>query len=190
MEHGHWLLDSVAKTITLAATGGNKTVFKIVALSAKELIVINKGEANNSTMKFVSSGKHYRDATEDPFHFSNNQWRIAPSKAETDEAIKKRLKAFLHFHILFYRDNIAKGEKTISFYGFPTCIKWYAGGIYVIKDELLPGSWFGCFYNKAQALKAKTLMQEIVTKKYKWQNSGVSWVIKNLDVLEQMYAAM
>ncbi len=187
MEYGRWRFDDATKMIVLQERGGSKTEYKLGALAVKELVVVKKGESNDSKLQFVSSGKRYRNVSDDPFHISNNLWRIAPKNAESDAAVKQRLKDFIHFHILFYKDNLAKDEKTISFYGFPTVLKWYAGGIFIIKENDLPNNWIQCFYNKSQALKARAMMEEVVGKKYKWPKGNISWVIKNLNVLEQMY---
>jgi hypothetical protein len=190
MSYGRWEFNNAAKTITMQQKNGNRDVYKIGSLAVKELVAINSGIGSITKLKYVSSGKRYANPSSDPYHISNNLWRIAPKKAETDEALRSRLKAFLWFHILFYRDNLAKEEKTISFYGFPTCLKWYAGGIFIIKKEKLPDNWFACFYNKEQALKAYQMMDEIISKKYKWPKGNISWVKKNLSVLEQMYGQM
>ena len=107
---------------------------------------------------------------------------------KADSLIKKRLKECLHFYILFYRDNLEKEENIISFYGLPTCLKWYAGGIYMVKENELAENWFDCFYNKAQAMKANQAMESILRKKYIWSKENSSWVKKNLLVLEQIYA--
>lgn len=184
---GHWQYDEVNKLITLNEADGGKTVYKIGALGQKELIVINKGEGSITQLKFIAAGKQYKQAINDPFHVSNNGWRIAPKKLESDKAILERLKGFIRFHILFYRDNLAKDEKTISFYGFPTCLRWYAGGIYLTKQKDLAPNWYQCFYNKEQALKAYAMMDKALAKKYTWEKSRVNWVIKNLGVLEQIY---
>ena len=187
MGYGRWRLDDAAKMIVLQERSGGKTEYKLGGLAVKELIVVKKGESNDAKLRFVSSGKQYRNAWDNPFHISNNLWRVAPKNAESDAAVKQRLKEFIHFHILFYRDNLAKDEKAISFYGFPTVLKWYAGGIFIIKEKDLPNNWIQCFYNKAQAQKARAMMEEVVGKKYQWPKGNISWVIKNLNVLEQMY---
>ena len=162
-------------------------MYKIGAVGHKELIVINKGEGSITQLKFVSAGKQYKEYKEDPFHVSNNSWRIAPTKSESELAIRERLKGFVRFHILFYRDNLAKDEKVISFYGFPTCLRWYAGGIYLTKQKNIASNWYQCFYNKKQALEAYAMMEKALAKKYTWEKSRVNWVIKNLGVLEQIY---
>ena len=184
---GNWQYDEGNKTITLNEADGSKTVYKIGAVGHKELIVINKGEGSITQLKFVSAGKQYKEYKEDPFHVSNNGWRIAPTKSESELAIRERLKGFVRFHILFYRDNLAKDEKVISFYGFPTCLRWYAGGIYLTKQKDIAANWYQCFYNKEQALEAYAMMEKALAKKYIWEKSRVNWVIKNLGVLEQIY---
>jgi len=183
---GNWQMDEKNKTITLNQADGGKTVYKIEDLQQKQLIVTNKSEGSTTQLKFVSAGYQYKLLLNDPFHTSNNTWRIAPKKIESDSAIRERLKGFVRFHILFYRDNLAKDEKSISFYGFPTCLRWYAGGIFLTKQKDLAANWYQCFYNKEQALKAYAMMDKALAKKYTWEKSRVNWVIKNLGVLEQI----
>jgi len=187
IEFGRWAYNDAAKTITLQYPQGGKDLYKIAALSAKELIVINSGIGSVTKLKFISKGKRYRDKTQDPYHTANNKWRVAPKKPESDSSIRMRLKDCLHFYILFYRDHLAREDKTISFYGFPTCIKWYAGGIFMVKEKHLEENWTGCFYNKDQAMKAYRIMETVVTQKYLWSKGNMSWVKKNLLVLEQMH---
>jgi hypothetical protein len=187
-EYGTWKFDNAAKKIILTHSDGSRDEYKIAKLAVDELVVINTGVGSITQLKYVSDGKTYYQHPNDPFHMSNNRWRIKPKKAETGEQIKQRLKDYLHFHILFYRDNLARRAKTISFYGFPTCLKWYAGGIYIIKKEELAENWYKCFYNKEQAMKAYMMMDDLIGKKYKWpEEKNISWVKKNLAVLEQMY---
>jgi hypothetical protein len=187
MEYGTWRYDKDQKKITFHYSKGEKDVYKIAAMAADELVLVNTGVESETQLKFVSAGKRYKDIQDDPFHISNNQWRLHPKKPESEEQIRKRLKDYLHFNILFYRDNLAKEAKEISFYGLPTCLKWYAGGIYMVKEPDLNANWFYCFYNKDQAMKAYKMMGDLLTKKYNWPKGNVSWVNKNLSVLEQMY---
>lgn len=187
IELGKWQFDKETKTITLNYNIGSKDVYKIAALGPAELKLVNTGINSQTILEFVSDGKAYKNAEEDPYYISNNYWRIKPKKAESDSMLRKRLKDYLYFHILFYRDNLTRNKRTISFYGFPTCLKWYAGGIFMIKKEELPENWFTCFYNKEQALKAYSMISALLDKKYKWSKEKISWVKKNLEVLEQMY---
>ncbi|MFT3681013.1 MAG: hypothetical protein QM791_12115 [Ferruginibacter sp.] len=190
MQYGNWEFDEASKKIILEYHDGTKDVYKIIKLAADELVMINSGIESITQLKYVSDAKRYREPADDPFHISNNQWRIKPSKKEAEEQVRQRMKDYLHFHILFYRDFLARDEKKISFYGFPTCLKWYAGGIYIVKEADLAENWFKCFYNKENAMKGYKMMDDIIGKKYQWPKGNISWVQKNLAVLEQMYAKL
>jgi hypothetical protein len=187
MEYGRWEYDKEQKTITFRYSNSGKDIYKIAALAADELVLVNTGIESATKLKFVAAGKRYKNMLDDPFYISNNEWRLHPKKSESEEQIRQRLKAYLHFNILFYRDNLAKESKTITFYGLPTCLKWYAGGIYIIKEADLKPNWFYCFYNKEQSMSAYKMMSALLTRKYNWPKGKISWVNKNLSVLEQMY---
>lgn len=188
MDYGRWEFDSVAKTITLHyKIDGGKDVYKIAALAADEMILVNKGINTSTNLKFIAAGKRFKEPKDEPFHIINNQWRIRPGGKETDMAIRERLKANLHFFILFYRDAIAKNSRHVSFWGLPSCLKWYAGGIYIVKKESLNPVWIECFYNRDQAMKAYAIMDEVMNMKYTWPKDQRNWVQKNAIVLQQMY---
>ncbi|MBL0358020.1 MAG: hypothetical protein IPP72_14620 [Chitinophagaceae bacterium] len=176
MEYGRWSYNDTRKTITLNYSSGGSDEYTIAAIGANELILINSGIESITQLKFIAAGKRHSDKSADPYYIDNNRWRIKPRSSETDSLIKKRLKDCLHFYILFYRNNLAKEEKIISFYGLPTCLKWYAGGIYIVKENELAENWFECFYNKTQAMKAYRLMDDLIGKKYKWSKENISWV--------------
>jgi hypothetical protein len=190
LEYGQWTYSDNKKTFYLKSANGSTDEYKIAAIGAEDMIVINSGINSVTQLKFRSTGKKYSSKKDDPYYVDNNRWRIRPRYSETDEQIKKRLKDCLHFYILFYKDNLERRDGIISFYGFPTCLKWYGGGIFMIKKADLADNWFACFYNKEQAMKAYNMMEEVIVKKYKWEKGKVSWVKKNLGVLEQMYESL
>lgn len=187
METGKWEYNDAAKTITFRYDGGGKDVYKIRALAADELRLTNTGIGSETVLVYVSDAKVHKDAATDPFSIANNRWRNPPAASETDEAIKQRVKGYLHFFILYYRDMIARRSSIVSFYGFPSCLKWYAGGIYLQTDEDLLKGWNSIFYNHAQAKKGKDIVSGLLEKKYVWPSGKQNWIKKNLSVLEQMY---
>lgn len=188
--YGTWQINDVSKLVTLEYenTENRHGVdnYKVTALATDELNVINKGLNTSTILKYVATECKLKNIADEPFHIANNQWRIKPKVAETDEKIKQRLKANLDFFVLFYKSAIVKNDKHISFYGLPTCLKWYGGGIYMQEQEEVSDNWINCFYNKQQALKAYALMEKVMGKKYTWPKENIGWVKKNLFVLEQM----
>ena len=191
IEEGNWKFDADKKTITFTyKDGGSKDIYKIRALAPDELRLTNIGIGSETILTFVADGKRHKTSETDPFYISNNRWRFSPSHPETDEAIKQRLKDNLHFFILYYRDVIARRSAIVSFYGFPSCVKWYAGGIYLQQDKEVLARWKECFYNEAQATKAYNMMSAVLEKKYTWPKGDANWIKKNLFVLEQMYNSL
>lgn len=185
LRYGNWNFDGAAKSIQLTYSNGKTEQLRVLKVAAGELVLA--GAAGEESRKYVSNKKRYIKSTDDPYHISNNQWRVKPSQKESPDQISNRVRQFLNFHILFYRNNLALESKKISFYGFPTCLKWYAGGIFIYKDKEIPMNWYGCFYDEAQAKEAYQLVDQLISKKYNWSKGKISWVLKNLLVLEQMY---
>lgn len=182
---GKWLLNENAKTIKIKYENGKTEDYKINAIGAKDMTLTKSGEESNKLV-FVADGMQEKNSTDNPFYRSNNQWRIKPTTAETDEAIKDRLKASMHFYWLFLNDNINRNSNTISFYGLPSCFNWYSGGIGVVNETKLRSNWINTFYNKEQALKAHAIMEHLIMKKYVWDSTQRNWLKQSAPILLQM----
>ena len=186
---GTWVYDDEKKTITFTYTiDRGRDVYKIAALAPDELRLLNAGINTSTILKFISRGKRLRNYEDDPFYIENNRWRLPPGGMETDEGIRLRLKANIRFFILYYRASIERKDSEVSFWGLPSPLKWYGGGIYLKKEKELPGNWIKCFYNKDQAMKAYKLAERLLEEKYEWPKKEKNWLKLNLAVLEQMYA--
>lgn len=188
MEYGTWLYNDRNKTFSLRRNDGYRDEYKIAAIGANDMIILNNKNHSSTKLTYLSSGFRYRNKQDDPFYIDNNRWRIKPGYSESNEEIRERLKQWMHFFILLYKNNLDRKEDIISFYGFPTCVKWYGGGMGMIKENELPDNWFACFYNKEQAIKAYNMVDDLMAKKYKWGKASENWVKRNLAVLEQVYA--
>lgn len=187
IDEGIWEFNTDKKTLKFKYNNGSGDLYKLRALAIDEMQLTNIGIGSETVLKFVSDAKCYKNKNEDPFYFRNNKWRIKPTRPENDDAIKQRLKENIYFFILYYRDAIARRASLVSFYGFPSCLKWYAGGIHLQAKEELSEKWEDCFYSKAQAAKAYEIMDKVLGKKYNWPKGDANWIKKNLFVLEQMY---
>jgi hypothetical protein len=187
-DYGTWSFDEAAKTITLNnSIDRTKDVYKIARATYNELTLVNVGVGSSTNLKFVSPGKRFKNANEEPFFLENNRWRIKPKAAESDAAIHQRLKDNLHFFILFYKSILAKDDKSVSFWGLPSCFKWYGGAVYLKKEKELKENWISCFYNKDQAMQAYALADKLLSLKYDWPKGESNWIKLNLAVVELMY---
>lgn len=187
-DYGNWLYDDAAKTITINnAIDKTKDIYKIAKVTAAELTLVNVGVNSGTNLVFVAPGKRYKNANEEPYFLENNRWRIKPKAKETDAAIHQRLKENINFFILFYKSALAKGDKQVSFWGLPSCFKWYGGGIFLKKENELKENWINCFYNKEQAMQAYALADRLLSQKYTWPKGEQNWIKLNLAVAELMY---
>ncbi len=187
-DYGTWQYNDAAKTITINnSIDRNKDVYKIAKIGYDEMTLVNVGIGSATNLKFVAPGKRYKNANEEPYSLENNRWRIKPKSKESDSAIHQRLKENLYFFILFYRSALAKGDKAVSFWGLPSCFKWYGGAIFIKKKDELKDNWINCFYNKDQAMQAYALADKLLSQQYDWPKGERNWLKLNLAVVELMY---
>jgi hypothetical protein len=187
-DHGDWSYDDAQKTIRLNNLIDKETdVYKIARITSEELILVNTGVGSTTNLKFIGPGTRLSNEAAEPFFIENNRWRIKPRVKETDSAIHNRLKQNLYFFVCFYRAVLAKNEQVVSFWGLPSCFKWYGGGIYLKKKSELKENWIDCFYDKEQAMKAYAIADRLLSQKYNWPKGERNWIKLNLAVLEQMY---
>ena len=183
MMTGKWRYDTLTRHILLVFKDASTADYKVKTISVHrmELQSIN-GEAK----VFIADGLQQNNVTDEPFYPANNAWRIKPAKAETDNEIKNRVVECLMFYHKFLQDNIDRKNKMISFYGLPSCFKWYAGGISIINKNKLSQKWKDCFYNPGQAIKAQQLLENNISKKYKWDKAEQNWVKQSANILLQI----
>jgi hypothetical protein len=187
-DYGNWTYDDAAKTITAINTvDKTKDIYKIARIAYDELILVNMGANSGTNLKFIAPGKRYKNIHDEPYLLENNRWRIKPKTKEGDSAIHQRLKENIYFFILFYKSAITKEDKVVSFWGLPSCFKWYGGGIYLKKTAELKENWINCFYNREQAMQAYELADRLLSQKYAWPKGEQNWLKLNLAVVELMY---
>jgi hypothetical protein len=183
---GTWKYNDADKIISISLNDGDAYRYKIKAVAADELQLIDLDEPTPKVETYIAQAFCYRKNSDDPFYGANNQWRIKPRKPETPAQINKRVKDCVRFYSLFYNDNLLRDTSMISFVGLPSCFSWYNSGIGVQLPDKLSDEWIGCFYDKAQALKAQAILEDLITQKYDWTRGDFDWRIKTAKVLQQM----
>jgi len=183
---GKWALDNGNKQVIITFSNGTTSQLVILMLDAKTLILGSK--VNKKTIEFKADGKVEKQLSDDPFYGANNQWRIKPAKAETDEQIKKRVMDCVQFYYKLLTDKAARASTSVAtFVGLPEIFNFYDGMITVLGKEKLRTKWINCFYNKEQAIKAQVMLEDVITKKYKWDKKEPNWLKKDAAVLKQIY---
>ncbi len=187
LQTGHWKIDSSNKPfrIIMQLSDEGQATMLLAFLSPYEL-KLTSAENKQLLTAYTANAAVYKNEKENPFHISNNAWRLKPAKPENKAAIKKRLEDCIHFFTLFYDDNIYRNTETVSFYGLPSCFRWYAGGIYLQKENMLDKNWVNCFYNPSQAMQAYRMAEKLLAQKYEWPKGEQNWMKQNVFVLKQM----
>lgn len=185
MRFGKWNFNEEKKLIEIEFGNRVKASYKIGAIGPKQMILLNMADKKKTIYRADASAQIV--PANDPFHPSNNQWRIKPSQSEPDSLIKSRVKEAVMFYAKFLKDNGARQRNTISFVGLPTCFKWYQGGISITSKDKLEDKWINCFYNRDQAIKGQQMLDRIITKKFKWNKKESNWVKQSADVMRQIY---
>jgi hypothetical protein len=162
--------------------------FTITTVDSRDLRMATKDKTGKSLfLNLRGTAMVHQNMHNDPFHPVNNQWRIKPSKPESDPDIRKRVADCIKFYALYYRDNLLRKSKVINYEGFPTVFKWYNGGIGMTDEDDMDEKWVDCFFDEAEAVKGYKFMQRlIVDYEYEWPEK-VIWPLKTHSVLEQMY---
>lgn len=183
MKTGKWTLDEKSKIIHMIFDNGSSTDFTVDAIGVKSLLL---KAGKDKAVKYVADGKKHKIVSDDPFYPANNKWRIKPTHSETGSEIKSRVIQCVLFYNKFFQDNGDRNEKVISFYGIPSCFKWYQGGISVNNKDKLSKKWIDCFFNTDQAVQGQQLLENIISKKYKWNRQEPSWIKQSAGVLLQI----
>ena len=183
MKFGKWKLDEKTKHISIVLEDGSKKDWQLTAIGVKSLLL---KLATSKPEKYVADGKNNSVLADDPFYPENNKWRVKPAHSENDGDIKKRVIACVNFYHKFFKNNADHNFSTISFYGLPSCFKWYSGGISIVNKEKLGQKWIDCFYNKDQAVQGQQLLENVIGKKYNWDKTQPKWIRQSADVLQQM----
>lgn len=190
MRTGRWRVVMIGENpvLELYYQGAEKYQYRIGQIEWNRLKLVDIKRKEQLPIKLISNGVVHQNMYNDPFHPANNQWRIAPPKAENDSAIHARVKQCVRFYALYFRDNIKRQEKVINFAGLPAIFEWYNRGIGLPNRKAIDDSWVNCFYNREQALKGYDILRKlIVDYEFTWPDNAPTWVHETRSVLEQMY---
>jgi hypothetical protein len=124
----------------------------------------------------------------DPFNPINNEWRKKPSQPESETDLKNRTKAYLNFLKTYFTYAIDNKLEVLNYDWYPEPILMhYSNGARMANTEEL-SSWYQCFYDTAQAVKAYTYIStpfmEVNLKKTPDRFE------RNLDIIEQILKKM
>ena len=185
MTFGTWTFDEKERSLQMTLANGSSEKYTVKTFLFNKLVLKNNAE-NSKPVDYVADGFAHKDLMNDPFYPPNLQWRVKPKASEDDAALRKRIKGCLHFYYLYHIDNSKRNGARLEYFGLPTCFKFYAGGIHIIKEAALAKSWTNIFFNASDASRAYIIVDKMISQKYTWGAKELGWVKQNAGVLKQM----
>ena len=189
-EHGKWAYQGNDKI-----RFGNRLlqILRFEEKKGKEFMIAEvemREEDLKLELKFVREAQMLENYKVDPFHPTNNQWRIKPKSKESDQQIKARLINYVeHFAGILKAASEREGN-IVSFAHSLGIIQVYRGGIGVVKKKKIEKDWVNCFYDEEDAFKAQSMFKKYVGgSKYRGGSSG-NWVKDDYQILLNILRTM
>ena len=188
MTYGKFSLNN--NIILVSYDDGRKASYEIARLNKDELHLDRTEKKKETNLFYLSSNTLWPDASKNPFSKQNYAWSKKPSKPEDDVAIRQRAKDCIRFYQYYFQGFADGGAKAINFEALPNPFKWYAGGIFIQKDDVLDNKFINCFYSPQEAFKARQILQDMLQQKHDWDTTQTNWLKQTAMVLEQMRKKM
>ncbi|MEO8112265.1 MAG: hypothetical protein ABI594_19615 [Ginsengibacter sp.] len=175
------------KEIDAQFDDGKKAVYTVQEKQGNTM-TMKRSEKGQSTILYLKGAEvFWPDASKNPFNKMNSAWRVKPTKAESEDELKARLKGCVQFYQYFFKGYVDSKSDEIDYTGLPSCFKWYEGGIFVQGEKKLDKKWIDCFYSEQQALQARQTMEDVLSKKYDWDTTERNWIKQLVPVLKQVH---
>ncbi len=137
--------------------------------------------------KFTLQEKLLENYKEEPFYFSNNEWRIKALKEENRQELLNRLGNYFK-HITYLLKAADKRDlQVISFEYSLGVIKIYNSGIGIEEDNFIPENWKNIFYSKKQYEEARIIYQNYLSLDDSSFPASGDWVKDDYTLMLSIY---
>ncbi|TCJ19008.1 hypothetical protein EPD60_00920 [Flaviaesturariibacter flavus] len=184
--HGHWRFNERKQQLLLQYNDGSERVVSVETVADKKARIMLTDR--NIVRSYLQTTTPLSSYQEDPYHPSNNGWRIRPDSSENSRQLQARLGGY--FRHLIYLLQAAKSRKqdVVSFEFSQGPVKIYDGGIGIHPLHIVPRKWTETYYNKQDALKAYRMYEHyLATNSYRGAATG-EWVVDDRNILLSIYA--
>lgn len=159
--------------------------YAIIRIDA-EALWLERLESNQSaTLKYMPTHTWWPNTERNPFSKSNYKWTFKPTQPESNAEIKQRARECINFYAYYLMGFVNGQAAAVDFTAMPECFNFYKGGFTVKPAGKLDPKWINCFYNEAQALEARQMLEDAIRKKYTWDKSISNWASQTIPVLFQ-----
>ena len=145
-------------------------------------------EKDGLVYKYIKVAHSLEKPRNDPFHPSNNQWRIRPTKQENPKELSNKMAGYFKHLALLLKATKERKEGVVSFEYSKGPVKIYNGAIGIYPYHLVPPEWKNIFYNEGNALAAYSLFESYL-KRSNYKGAGVGdWIEDDYNILQSIYA--
>ncbi|QRQ99661.1 hypothetical protein [Dyadobacter sandarakinus] len=186
-DQGRWAVDT--STSSLFLTSGRSTLEIAmdfdVTREGSRMLVLDFSPGNSVSL--VEYARRTGGFREDPFHPSNNTWRIRPQRPENRSQLVYRLTNYIRHNAYLLNNAALRKDQTVSWEFSEGIIKLFNVGVGVVKEDKMPQSWINCFYSRENALEARAIFEDYLLKaKHPGHNTG-NWVRDDCSILTDIH---
>lgn len=146
--------------------------------------------SDNVLTTFVKDAESAKKYMDDPYHSSNNVWRIRPAKEEDHNQISKRFLNYFQHVALILKTAKDQKQQVVSFEFSKGPIRIYNGGIGVHPYKIVPKEWKNCFFDDRSALTACIMFENYLAQSvYRGVGTG-NWIIDDYNIMLAIYSGM
>jgi hypothetical protein len=185
MTYGKFSIDG--NTIHTSFDDGRKAVYVIDQISNEQLLLSRTEKKHTTKLNYKATSTSWPESNTNPFARQNYKWTQKPKKPESDEEIRNRVKQFVQFYAYYFQGFVDGNAQQIDFNALPNCLNWYQGGISIQNKDGLDKKWMNCFYSAQQAFKGRQMLEDVIVKKYKWDEKETNWMKQLIPVLKQIH---
>ncbi|WP_205509298.1 hypothetical protein [Longitalea arenae] len=169
----------------------NKSLFSVKHYWHDSLQLENVIERNTDTMyvTYYLVKLRTNDTVPDLFDPAINKWRERPQQAESEDAIKLRLKQVLYYYSAYFANISANKVPYFNITKILAPIKFYSGGIGV-KRYKEDDDWTKVFYDNEDAKKAHVMLNHAFDNIKGYPDRGRDYVQEYIAALKMVADAL
>jgi hypothetical protein len=185
-EYGNWSFDQAKNKITFKNKAKNQH-FEVAIADLENDLPQLKLLNQHEKFAYLQEAKLLKNYKEEPFHPSNNLWRIKANHLESKQEIIDRLGEYFKHMAYLLKAADQRNLKVISFEYSMGIIRIYNGGIGIVPVENIPQIWKDTYYNEEQVLLAHFLY-EFYLDNFKYHGAGTGdWVKDDYTIMLNIY---
>lgn len=155
----------------------------------REMLTLSISEKNIKLI-FIKESESLPDFTNDPFYYTNNQWRLKPLQPESPKQLSNRLTNYIKHTALILKAAQDRKQDIVSFEYSQGPIKIYNGAIGIHPDNRVSVNWIHSFYDEVDAKTAYIKYEKYLeNSRYKGAGTG-NWIVDDYNILLSMYAEL